>query len=55
MASRLVQEEARLRSQGSHFVNLTEKGAGMKPKAKKFKKKKTLANAPGGGKEGTKG
>ena len=41
LASKLTQEETRLRTQGVHSVNLVGQGAGkvFKPKSKKFKKK----------------
>ena len=41
MASKLTQEETRLKAQGVHSVNLVGQGAGkvFKPKSKKFKKK----------------
>ena len=40
LASKLTQEETRLRTQGAHSVNLVGQGAGkvFKPKSKKFKK-----------------
>ena len=41
MASKITQEETRLKAQGVHSVNLVGQGAGkvFKPKSKKFKKK----------------
>ncbi|KAF7807041.1 Retrovirus-related Pol polyprotein from transposon TNT 1-94 [Senna tora] len=48
LASKLVQEEVRLKKHVSHSVNLVGQGAGkaLKPKANKFKKGKTHVNAP---------
>ncbi|XP_058004015.1 uncharacterized protein LOC131180675 [Hevea brasiliensis] len=42
LASKLVQEETRLKNQGTHSINIMGQGAGkgLKPKANKFKKKK---------------
>ncbi|XP_057996546.1 uncharacterized protein LOC131175881 [Hevea brasiliensis] len=42
LASKLVQEETRLKNQGTHSINIMGQRAskGLKPKANKFKKKK---------------
>ena len=42
MASKLTQEETRLKAQGVHSIKLVDQGAGkvIKPKSKKFRKKR---------------
>nr|XP_016514639.1 PREDICTED: uncharacterized protein LOC107831391 [Nicotiana tabacum] len=48
LSSMLIQEESRLKKQGSHSINLMGQGSskGLKVKANKFKKKKAPAKDP---------